>query len=304
MNPYLSLSTEVREALASGKPVIALESTIISHGMPYPRNAETAAEAETIAREMGVAPAVIAVLDGMIKAGIDAGEMERLARGEGILKLSRRDLTHALVNGLPGATTVSATMFAARLAGIGVFATGGIGGVHRGAEESFDISADLSELARSPVCVVCSGAKAILDLSKTLELLETLGVPVVGYRTGMMPAFYSRESGIPVPMRVESVEEVAGMIAAQRSLGLEQGILVANPVPLEWEIPLKIMDGYITRALAELEEKGIRGKAVTPFLLSRIAELSGGKSLQTNIRLFHENVRLACRIALACAGRS
>jgi pseudouridine-5'-phosphate glycosidase len=303
MNGYISHSKEVGDALASGIPVVALESTIISHGMPYPRNVETAREAEKIARDMGVVPAVIAVLDGKIRVGVEREEMERLGRGEGILKISRRDIAHALTRGLLGATTVSATMLAAHLAGIDVFATGGIGGVHRGAAESFDLSADLTELASTSVCVVCAGAKAVLDIPKTLEILETLGVPVVGFRTDQMPAFYSRESGVPAPLRVESAEEVAEMLAIQRGLGLPQGILVANPVAREREIPLGVMDAFIERALGEMAKKGVTGKEVTPFLLSRIVELSGGKSLETNIALFHENVKLACGIALALKQR-
>ena len=304
MNRYLSPSREVRDALASGKPVVALESTIISHGMPYPRNVETAAAAGKIARDMGVVPAVVAVLDGKIRVGVEGPEMERLGRGGGILKISRRDIAHALSKGLPGATTVSATMLAAHLAGIDVFATGGIGGVHRGAEESFDLSADLTELASTSVCVVCAGAKAVLDIPKTLEVLETLGVPVVGFATDQMPAFYSRESGIPAPLRLDTAEEVAEMLAAQRALGLPQGILVANPVLKEREIPTDVMNAFIEQALSEMKAKGVKGKEVTPFLLSRIVELSGGRSLETNVALFLENVRLACSIALALKRRT
>jgi pseudouridine-5'-phosphate glycosidase len=298
----IRISAEVRDAMQSGKPVVAFESTIISHGMPYPRNRETAMRAEAIAREEGAVPATVAVLDGTLAVGLREGELERLATESGILKVSRRDLAWALAGRRTGATTVSATMFAAFRAGIDVFATGGIGGVHRGAGESFDISADLTELASTSVCVVCAGAKAILDIAKTLEMLETLGVPVVGFGTHDFPAFYSRSSGLPAPLRLDTAEEVAAMLGAQRSLGLSQGILVAVPVPTGQEIPRGTMESWIDRAAGELSERGITGKGVTPFLLSRIVELSGGASLETNVTLFHNNVRLACRIAAACAG--
>jgi pseudouridine-5'-phosphate glycosidase len=299
MSEYLSVSDEVAGALAAGGPVVAFESTIISHGMPYPANVRTALEAEEVARQLGAVPATIAVLDGRIKVGLTEAEVERLAREKGILKVSRRDLAFALTRGLPGATTVSATMLAARMAGISVFATGGIGGVHRGVGESLDISADLLELSQSSVLVVSAGAKAILDLPKTLEVLETLGVPVVGFQTSEFPAFYSRASGIPLRLRVESAEEAAGLFSGQRRLGFAQGVLLANPVPAEWEIPAAQVNQYIARAVDELEERGIRGQEVTPFLLSRIGELSGGRSLETNIKLFHNNVRLACEVAAA-----
>jgi pseudouridine-5'-phosphate glycosidase len=299
MNPYIRLSAEVAEALAAARPVVAFESTIISHGMPYPRNIETALAAEAIAREAGVIPATVAVLDGRIVAGLDRAEIERLATEQGMLKISRRDVSAALAMGRSGATTVSATMLAARMAGIGLFATGGIGGVHRGASESFDISADLSELACTPVCVVSAGAKAILDLPKTLEVLETLGVPVIGYRTSEFPAFYSHSSGLPLGLRADTPAEVASILRAHKALGLPQGILVANPIPEEWEIPRETMEEHVARAMIDLDARGVRGKAVTPFLLARIVELSGGDSLETNVLLFHNNVRLACEIALA-----
>ncbi len=301
MKGALRVSAEVREALAAGRPVVAFESTIISHGMPYPRNRDTAAEAEAIARGLGAVPATVALLEGKLAVGLSGGEIERLATEEGVAKVSRRDLSWALAAGRTGATTVSATMIAARLAGIDVFATGGIGGVHRGASESFDISADLTELASTSVCVVSAGAKAILDLPRTLEMLETLGVPVVGFGTSEFPAFYSRSSGLPAPLRVDSAEEVAAMLRTQRGLGLPQGILVANPVPKDLEIPRTAMDEWIGQATEELKQRGISGKAVTPFLLSRVVELSGGASLETNVTLFHNNVRLGCRIAAACA---
>jgi pseudouridine-5'-phosphate glycosidase len=299
MNQYIRLSAEVAEALAAARSVVAFESTIISHGMPYPRNVQTALAAEAIARKAGVVPATIAVLDGRIAVGLDRAEIERLGTEQGLLKISRRDLSAALALGRSGATTVSATMLAARMAGIELFATGGIGGVHRGASESFDISADLSELACTPVCVVSAGAKAILDLPRTLEILETLGVPVIGYRTSEFPAFYSRSSGLPLAMRADTPAEVASILRAHRALGLPQGVLVANPVPEDWEIPRARMEEHIVRALSDLAARGLRGKEVTPFLLSRIVELTGGGSLETNVRLFHANVGLACEIARA-----
>jgi pseudouridylate synthase len=299
MKGFLRLSAEVTAALAGGRPVVAFESTIISHGMPYPRNVETALAAEAIARENGVVPATVAVLDGRISVGLDRSEIERLATEKGLLKVSRRDLSAAVAQKRSGATTVSATMIAARMAGIAVFATGGIGGVHRNAADSFDISADLSELACTRVCVVSAGAKAILDLPKTMEVLETLGVPVIGYRTSEFPAFYTRSSGLPLSLRAETPEEVAAILRAHEALGLPQGVLVANPIPAEWEIPRQVMEGYIAQANADLAARGVTGKEVTPFLLGRIVELSGGSSLETNVRLFHNNVHLACAIARA-----
>jgi pseudouridine-5'-phosphate glycosidase len=299
MKEVLRLSRDVQAALAAGRPVVAFESTIISHGMPYPRNVETALAAEEIARAAGVTPATVAVLDGRIAVGLDRAEVERLATEKGLLKISRRDLSTAVGLGKSGATTVSATMIAARMAGIGVFATGGIGGVHRGAGETFDISADLAELACTRVCVVSAGAKAILDLPRTLEALETLGVPVVGYRTSEFPAFYSRSSGLALGLRADTPQEIAALLGAQSALGLPQGILVANPIPAEWEIPREEMEGFVEEALAELQARGVTGKEVTPFLLSRVVELSGGSALETNVRLFHNNVRLACEIARA-----
>ncbi|MGA2641234.1 MAG: pseudouridine-5'-phosphate glycosidase [Spirochaetia bacterium] len=300
MSDLLRISAEVRDAIALRRPVVAFESTIISHGMPYPRNRDTAMRAEGIARELGAVPATVAVLDGRIAVGLQEGELERLATESGVLKVSRRDLAWALAAGRTGATTVSATMFAAFRAGIDVFATGGIGGVHRGASDTFDVSADLTELASTSVCVVSAGAKAILDIPKTLETLETLGVPVVAFGTSEFPGFYSRSSGLPAPLRADTPEEVAVMLRVQRSLGLPQGILVALPVPAGEEIPRATIDAWILRAMGELADRGITGKGVTPFLLSRIVELSGGASLETNVNLFHNNVRLACRIAGAC----
>lgn len=301
MSGVLRLSAEVADALASRRPVVALESTIISHGMPYPRNVETALAAEAIARGAGAVPATVAVLEGRLAVGLDRSEVERLAREKDVLKVSRRDLAWALAAGRTGATTVSATMIAARLAGIDVFATGGIGGVHRGASDTFDVSADLAELAVTSVCVVAAGAKAILDLPKTLEVLETLGVPVAGYQTSEFPAFYSRASGLRLSLRVETPAEAARLLAAQRALGFPQALLVANPVPAEWEIPRETMEAWIARAAVDLAAGAVTGAAVTPFLLSRIVELSGGASLETNVALFHSNVRLACAIAAECA---
>lgn len=301
MRDALVLSDEVADALAERRPVLAFESTIISHGMPYPRNVETAQEAEKIARAAGAVPATVAVLEGRIAVGLTETELERLATEKDVLKVSRRDVAWAVAARRTGATTVSATMLAAAKAGISVFATGGIGGVHRGAQDTFDISADLAELACTSVLVVSAGAKAILDLARTLEVLETLGVPVVGFGTNEFPAFYSRSSGLALALRMDTPAQIAAMLATQRSLGLPQGILVANPVPAEWEIPWQTMGQWIDRALADLEERGVTGKAVTPFLLSRIVELSGGKSLETNVKLFHNNVRLASAVAVEVA---
>jgi pseudouridylate synthase len=299
----LKLSTEVAAALAAQRPVVALESTIISHGMPWPRNRETALAAEALARAAGVVPATVALLDGRIVVGLNTDELERLATEKGVLKASRRDIAWALSTRKTAATTVSATMLAARAAGIDVFATGGIGGVHRGASETFDISADLTELAATSVCVVCAGAKAILDIPRTLEVLETLGVPVVGFGTSELPAFYSRSSGMTLSLRADTPVEVAAMLRTQRSLGFPQGILVANPVPAQWEIPRATMERWIDAALADLAARAVHGKEVTPFLLARIVELSGGASLETNVKLFHNNVTLACGIAVEMSRR-
>jgi pseudouridylate synthase len=303
VNDFLRLSPEVGEALRSGAPVIAFESTIISHGMPWPRNLETARAAEARARDHGAVPATVAVMDGRILVGLDKGELERLATEKDVLKVSRRDLSWALEGRKTGATTVSATMWAARMAGIDVFATGGIGGVHRGAPDTFDISADLAELASTSVCVVSAGAKSILDLPKTLEVLETLGVPVLGFRTSEFPAFYSRSSGLPIALRVDSAEQIARIFKAQRLLGAPQGVLVASPVPGDAEIPRDLIDAWMRTALRDLDAQGIRGKGVTPFLLSRIVELSGGAALETNVTLFHNNVSLGCEIAAAMASQ-
>ena len=302
MRVDLAVHPAVRKALSRGRPVIALESTIIAHGLPRPANVEAANAAEQAARELGVVPATVGVLKGRLHVGLEPGQLEHLGTTEGVWKVSRRDLPYVQARGLDGATTVSATMLAAHLAGIRVFATGGIGGVHREASESFDVSADLYELARTPLAVVSAGAKAILDLAKTLELLETLSVPVVGYRTAEFPAFYSVESGLPLEMRADSPEEVAALFQAQRRLGLEQGLLVANPIPRESEIPRPIMEGYLARAWEALRREGLGGKQVTPFLLARVLEYSEGKSLKANVALLLNNVHLACAIARSLQG--
>ncbi len=299
MKEYLSVRQDVAEAIRTNRPVVVLESTIIAHGLPRPRNVEIALQAEEEARKMGIVPATVGILEGRVVIGLKPEQIRLLGNEQEVLKVSRKDFAYALATERLGATTVCATMMAAHLAGIRVFATGGIGGVHRGAQESFDISADLLELSCTPVIVVSAGAKAILDLPKTLEFLETRGVPVLGYKTSLLPAFYSAESELSLDLSVESPAQIAAVYRMQRSLGLEQGLMVANPVPKEHEIPRQIMEGYISTALAELDQAGVTGKQVTPFLLSKVLELSGGKSLETNIELLFNNVRLACEIAKA-----
>lgn len=298
----LTYSPEVAEARWNGAAIVALESTIITHGMPFPQNLETARQVETEVRAAGAVPATIAVMGGRIHAGLDADALERLARTPDAMKLSRADLAACLVSGRTGATTVAATMIAARLAGIEVFATGGIGGVHRGAAESFDISADLHELARTAVTVVAAGAKAILDLPKTLEVLETLGVPVIAFGQDDFPAFWSRSSGLPAPLRMDSAAEIAAAHRMRGRLGLAGGQLVANPIPAAAEIPRDILLPHIEAALAEAAARGIAAKAVTPFLLQRIFALTEGRSLQANIALVRNNARLAAAIARALCG--
>ena len=290
-------SEEVRDAFASGKPVVALESTIITHGMPFPRNLETARQVEADIRSEGAVPATIALMDGKMHVGLSDEDLNRLAQAENVMKCSRADLTFAMATGAYGATTVAATMMAAHLAGIKVFATGGIGGVHKGAEESFDISADLEELARTPVCVVCAGAKALLDLPKTLEVLETKGVPVISFRTSELPAFWSRESGLASPYCLNSPAEIGALLKMRANFADHGGVLIANPVPQEQEIPRAEMAGYIDAAIERAGSRGIRGKDVTPFVLGAILELTGGRSLDTNIALVRNNARLAARIA-------
>ncbi|MBS1183186.1 MAG: psuG [Proteobacteria bacterium] len=292
-------SPEVEAALAAGKPVVALESTIVTHGMPYPDNVETARAVEAEIRSRGAVPATIAVLEGKIRVGLDADTLDRLGTMTGVMKLSRADLAFALSTGRPGSTTVAATMICARLAGIDVFATGGIGGVHQGAEESFDISADLEELGRTSVIVVAAGAKAILDLPKTLEVLETKGVPVVGYRTDEFPAFWSRGSGLKAPLRLDSAAEIAAFQKARQTIGIDGGMLIANPVPETDEIPAIRMQGFIAASLASAKVAGISAKEVTPYLLADMFERTAGSSLKTNIALVMNNARLAADIATA-----
>ena len=300
MNSHLKLSPKVAAALEAGKPVIALESTIISHGMPYPQNVETALRCEAAARECGAEPATIAVIGGKLCAGLTEEEIDYLGRmGTKVTKASRRDLPVLAAKGQDGATTVAATMIIAALAGICVFATGGIGGVHRGAEVTMDISADLEELARTPVAVVCAGAKSILDLGLTLEYLETKGVPVLGYRTKELPAFYTPHSGFSVDYRADSPEELAAFIRAQRELDYPGGMLITNPIPDEYAMPSDVINAAIDHALAEAKEQGVKGKATTPFLLARVCALTGGESLASNIQLVLNNVRLAAKIAAA-----
>ena len=289
LNPYLDVAPEVAAAVAAGKPVVALESTIISHGMPYPQNVETALKVEQIIRDSGAVPATIAILGGRLKAGLTAEEIEYLGKkGQDVTKASRRDLAVLVSRKADGATTVTTTMMIAHMAGIQVFATGGIGGVHRGAETTMDISADLEELASTPVMVVCAGAKSILDLGLTLEYLETHGVPVLGYGTKELPAFYTRKSGFEVDYRVDTPAELAAAFRASLDLGLRGGMLVTNPIPEEFAID---------EAVAQANAQGIHGKATTPFLLAKVKELTGGDSLDSNIQLVFNNARLAAQTA-------
>lgn len=292
------LSNEVKEALESGKPVVALESTIISHGMPYPKNVETAMRCEEIVREEGAVPATCAVIGGQLCAGLDSDMIEHLGMARGVAKVSRRDLARVAAAGADGATTVAATMIIAHMAGIELFATGGVGGVHRGAQVTMDISADLEELSRTPVTVVCAGVKSILDIGLTLEYLETKGVPVVSCGTEDFPAFYARRSGFFSDARYDSPEELAALIAAQRELGLNNGILIANPIPEEYSMDEAEINAAIETALKQADEQGIRGKRITPFLLERIGQITAGKSLESNIQLIYNNVRLAARIGV------
>jgi pseudouridine-5'-phosphate glycosidase len=301
-HPLLDLQPEVAAALAAGRPVVALESTIISHGMPWPQNVETAQAVEADVRAHGAVPATIAVLDGRLKAGLSVAEIKRLARsGPQMAKLSRRDMGRVVAQGGSGATTVAATMIVAALAGIRVFATGGIGGVHRGAETTFDISADLQELARTPVAVVCAGVKSILDIGLTLEYLETHGVPVIGFGTDRLPAFYCRDSGFSVDLRLDDPAEIARVMQANWALGLNGGLVIANPIPEAHALTRDRVDAAIAQALDEARIPGITGKAATPFLLSRVSALTGGNSLAANIQLVLNNARLGAAIAVAFA---
>jgi pseudouridylate synthase len=298
MNKYLDISPEVQQALAEGKPVVALESTIISHGMPYPKNVETAMLVEKTIRDNGAVPATIAIIGGRLKAGLSPEEIEYLGKsGRKVAKVSRRDLAAIVARGADGATTVTTTMIIAHMAGIKVFATGGIGGVHRGAETTMDISADLEELASTPVMVVCAGAKSILDLGLTLEYLETKGVPVIGYGTDELPAFYTRRSGFGVDYRVDTPTELAAMFKAQQDLGMKGGMLVTNPIPEQYAMDKEVIDAAIDQAVAESKEKGIHGKETTPFLLARVVELTGGDSLESNIQLVLNNAIVASKTA-------
>ena len=299
MNRYLDIAPEVQEALANGKPVVALESTIISHGMPYPQNVETALNVEKIIRENGAVPATIAVIGGRMKAGLTPEEIDYLGKtGAGVAKASRRDLPVLVSLGRDGATTVTTTMMIAHMAGISVFATGGIGGVHRGAETTMDISADLEELAQTPVMVVCAGAKSILDLGLTLEYLETKGVPVIGYGTEELPAFYTRKSGFKVDYRLDTPEQLAQAFHVKQELGLRGGMLVTNPIPEQYSMDADVINKAINEAVEEAKEQGIHGKATTPFLLAKIKDITGGSSLAANIQLVYNNAKLAT--ATAC----
>ena len=302
MNRYLDVAPEVQEALKAGKPVVALESTIISHGMPYPQNVETALNVEKIIRENGAVPATIAIIGGRLKAGLTPQEIDYLGKsGHAVTKASRRDLPILVAEGRDGATTVTTTMMIAHMAGIRIFATGGIGGVHRGAETTMDISADLEELAQTPVMVVCAGAKSILDLGLTLEYLETKGVPVIGYGTEELPAFYTRKSGFGVDYRLDSPEELAAAFHAQREMGLKTGMLVTNPIPEEYSMDADVINKAIDEAVAEAKAQGIHGKATTPFLLAKIKDITGGSSLDANIQLVYNNARLAAKTACELA---
>ena len=298
LNKYLDVNPEVAEALAAGKPVVALESTIISHGMPYPQNVETALAVEQIIRDNGAVPATIAIIGGRLKAGLTADEIEYFGKkGHAINKASRRDLAVLCARGEDGATTVTTTMIIAHMAGIKVFATGGIGGVHRGAEVTMDISADLEELGQTPVMVVCAGAKSILDLGLTLEYLETKGVPVIGFGTNTLPAFYTRESDFGVDYRIDTPAELAAAFKASNDMGMKSGMLVANPIPVEYAMPKATIDAAIEQAIAESVEQGIKGKETTPFLLARVSELTGGDSLASNIQLVFNNAKVAAQTA-------
>lgn len=298
MKQYLSISEEVKNALKEGKAVVALESTIISHGMPYPKNVETALQVEKIVRSEGAVPATIGIIGGLLKVGMTPEEIEYFGKAKDVVKASRRDLPFIIAKKLDGATTVASTMIIAALAGIKVFATGGIGGVHRGAEKTFDISADLEELSNTDVAVVCAGAKSILDIGLTLEYLETKGVPVIGYGTDELPAFYTRKSGFSVDYRVDDERELAQAIKAKWELNLHGGLVIANPIPEQYQMDYDLINQTINQAVKEAEEQGISGKESTPFLLARVKELTGGNSLEANIQLVYNNAELASRISI------
>ena len=297
LSKYLDISPEVKAALDEGRPVVALESTILSHGMPYPENAEFAHNVEVIIKEKGAVPATTAIINGRLKVGLTAEELNLMCTGKDIGKISRRDVAVYLATGKTGATTVATTMLLASLAGIKVFATGGIGGVHRGAQQTMDISADLQELANTPVCVVTAGCKSILDIGLTLEYLETFGVPVLGYQTDDFPAFYCRKSGFGVDFNVPDAQTVAKIMKTKWDLGLKGGLVLGNPVPEEYSLDFQQMEGVINKALEMAKEKGIRGKATTPFLLATIKDITGGESLATNLQLAYNNARVASEVA-------
>lgn len=299
LEKYLEIQPAVLEAIQAGKPVVALESTIISHGMPYPKNVETALEVERIIKEQGAVPATIAILEGKLKVGLSQDEIDYLGKAKNVIKTSRRDIPFIVAKKMDGATTVASTMIIAAMAGIKVFATGGIGGVHRGAQETFDISADLEELAQTNVAVVCAGAKSILDIGLTLEYLETKGVPVIGYQTEELPAFYTRKSGFGVDYRVDSPLELASALKAKWDLGLTGGAVVANPIPEAYAMDFDKINRAIEEALLEMEKNDVKGKESTPFLLAKVKEITAGESLEANIQLVYNNARLGAQLALA-----
>ncbi|RKD34156.1 pseudouridine-5'-phosphate glycosidase [Thermohalobacter berrensis] len=301
LEKYLDIKPEVQEAISMGKPIVALESTIISHGMPYPENVKTALNVENIVRENGAIPATIGIIKGKLKVGLTKAEIEYLGQTEGVVKTSRRDIPFILAKGLDGATTVASTMIISALAGIKIFVTGGIGGVHRRAQETFDISADLQELAKTNVAVVCAGAKSILDIGLTLEYLETHGVPVVGYKTEEFPAFYTRKSGYKVDYMVDSPKELAKAIKAKWDLNLKGGLVIGNPIPEEFEMDYGLINRAINDSINEAEKIGIKGKEITPFLLSKIKDITSGQSLKSNIQLVYNNAKLGAKLAVELA---
>ncbi len=299
LNKYIDFSKEVEEGIKNGKPIVALESTIISHGMPYPQNVEMANQCEKIIREAGAVPATIAIMNGKIKIGLEKDELELLATAKGVKKVSRRDMAAVIAEKEIGATTVAATMICAHMAGIKFFVTGGVGGVHRGYEETMDVSADLDELAQTEVTVICAGAKSILDLPRTLEYLETKGVPVIGYQTDTLPQFFTRESEYKLQLRMDSPEEIAGMVATKEQLGLKGGVLVTDPIPQEFSMDKAYIDTIIDKAVKSANDENVHGKDITPYLLAYIVEETGGKSLDANIHLVYNNARLGAAIAVA-----
>ena len=299
LEQFLDVAPEVAEAVRNNKPVVALESTIISHGMPYPQNVETALNVEKVIRDNGAVPATTAIIGGRLKAGLSKEEIEYLGKtGQGVTKVSRRDIPVIVAKGMDGASTVATTMIIAAMAGVKIFATGGVGGVHRGAQQTFDISADLEELAHTPVTVVCAGAKAILDLPLTLEYLETQGVPVLGYQTEELPAFYTRKSGLSVDYRIDTPQELAKVIHVKKELGLQGGILVTNPIPEEYSMDPDTINRAIDQAVEESKQQGIHGKDTTPFLLARVKDITGGDSLDSNIQLVYNNAKVAAQTAV------